>query len=316
MKRIAAVALVICFALLGTFNSYADTPLFSDVPGHWAQPYIDKLVERGVITGSEDGLFHPDMPITTSQFVSMILMSKYGKMNPVNDDPASGYVDYAYKNGIINEYDLDTKEEPLIRRFAARIGHTALLNDFKEEDEKDWSAAEKLQDLYTCKTCVLHVAQFYIKGIMLGRSDGIFDVNGNLTKAEAAVVIMRMLDPSLRNPQKNTAPSEDNSKEGMISPEAVKAIMESDKTALLIDVRSQEEHKASYILGSICVPLDEMMQDLQQTVIPPEKDTTIIVYCQKGIRSQKAFQILKEAGYTKVYNLGAIEDWPYEMASE
>jgi hypothetical protein len=44
------------------------------------------------------------------------------------------------------------------------------------------------------------VGQVYIKGIMLGRSYSQFDPDSHLTRAEASAIIMRMLDPLLRNP--------------------------------------------------------------------------------------------------------------------
>ena len=44
-----------------------------------------------------------------------------------------------------------------------------------EEDESDWSAAERLQDLYSCHVCLNHIAQVYVKGIMGGRREDLFD---------------------------------------------------------------------------------------------------------------------------------------------
>lgn len=39
------------------------------------------------------------------------------------------------------------------------------------------------------------------------------------------------------------------------------------------------------------------------------KDKTIIVYCASGGRSALAGKVLKDMGYSQVYNMGAFKDW-------
>jgi rhodanese-related sulfurtransferase len=39
------------------------------------------------------------------------------------------------------------------------------------------------------------------------------------------------------------------------------------------------------------------------------KEKSIIVYCASGGRSALAGKVLKDMGYTQVYNLGAFKDW-------
>ena len=50
-------------------NTKAD---FTDVVGHWAEPYIALLAEKGIITGYEDNTFHPDAPIARAEAVAII----------------------------------------------------------------------------------------------------------------------------------------------------------------------------------------------------------------------------------------------------
>jgi len=47
-------------------------PALGDIQGHWAQPVIEALVQRGAIKGYGDGSFRPDAPITAKQFESMV----------------------------------------------------------------------------------------------------------------------------------------------------------------------------------------------------------------------------------------------------
>lgn len=73
----------------------------------------------------------------------------------------------------------------------------------------------------------------------------------------------------------------------------------------LVDVRTPEEFSGGYIPGAININLQELQQKLSR--IP--KDKPVIVYCRSGNRSAFAANILKQAGYTEVYDLGGIIDW-------
>jgi len=83
--------------------------------------------------------------------------------------------------------------------------------------------------------------------------------------------------------------------------------------ACIVDVRTAEEYAASHIKGCIHIPLDQIDNALE-TIIP-DKSQKIIFYCAKGVRSQEAMKKALQLGYKKVYNLGSINDWPYEKVS-
>ena len=85
--------------------------------------------------------------------------------------------------------------------------------------------------------------------------------------------------------------------------------------AILIDVREADELAADgYIPGSIHIPLAEVEAKLPE--VAPDHNTEIIFYCASGKRSQKATELAVEMGYAKVYNLGGIKDWPYEIVKD
>jgi rhodanese-related sulfurtransferase len=78
--------------------------------------------------------------------------------------------------------------------------------------------------------------------------------------------------------------------------------------ALLIDVREPDElAEQSYnVKNSINIPLDSIESKIDS--IP--KDKQVILACQKGGRSQKAFDLLKEKGFTNIANLeGGMNAW-------
>lgn len=78
--------------------------------------------------------------------------------------------------------------------------------------------------------------------------------------------------------------------------------------AILLDVRTEEEYNEKHIDGASLLPLDEIdIDDISQLV--SDKDTPIIVYCRSGNRSQQAREKLIALGYSKVYDLGAMNNW-------
>lgn len=82
--------------------------------------------------------------------------------------------------------------------------------------------------------------------------------------------------------------------------------------AVLIDVRTAEERQSDgYIPGSIHIPVDEIETRLTETV--PDLSTELIFYCAAGKRAQSALETALELGYTDVYNLGGLADWPYDI---
>lgn len=282
---------------------------FPDTKGHWAQEYIEALVERGVVTGMGDGLFHPEETVTNAQFVAMLIKSRCGAMESVGERWYSDYMDYALRKGIITDLENEFPDAAIMRQSAARVIHEMLNKVYNEVDDENWLEAERLADLYDCHTCVMHVAQVYVKGIMSGSGDGLFHGSDMLTRAQAAVIIMRLIDSSLRTPPKQSIEGD-----SLITLEIALGLMK--KGAVLVDVRPADEYAAGHIKGSISMPIGSIISNPQSAFKGIESGSTIIVYCRRGTNSRRATRILGEAGYTKVYNLGGIEEWEYDLAME
>jgi rhodanese-related sulfurtransferase/deoxycytidylate deaminase len=276
---------------------------------HLDKAYILNLKERGIITGMNDSLFHPEYKITTEQFVTIIIRSSKGNIAPTGDGWSWGYMDYALHKGIIEDYDMTNINNPIERRSVARIVHEALLTEFGERDEDKWSAAENLSDLYACHTCVMHIAQMYVKGIMLGRDNNVFDAKGSLTGAEAAAIVVRMLDREQRIPQ--TEGKEFKSKN--LHPHEAWELMLNDSTAMLVDVRTNEEYKIGHIEESICIPLMDISNN--PFSVCENKNTPIILYCERGYKSSAAAQALIDVGYSRIYTIPGIGQYQYKVSS-
>jgi rhodanese-related sulfurtransferase len=76
--------------------------------------------------------------------------------------------------------------------------------------------------------------------------------------------------------------------------------------ARLVDVRSPAEFASGHLDGAINLPVDELPARAGE--IGPA-DTSVVVYCRSGARSARAAGILREKGYSRVLDLGAMSRW-------
>lgn len=86
-----------------------------------------------------------------------------------------------------------------------------------------------------------------------------------------------------------------------------------DAGALIVDVRTTEEWEAGHVAGAAHFSLEERMFQNQIPNVP--KDTEMYLYCRSGNRTAQAKQILDQAGFTNVTDLGAMTDWQVAGAS-
>ena len=96
-----------------------------------------------------------------------------------------------------------------------------------------------------------------------------------------------------------------------ITDDEAKKELEKDSNIILLDVRTKEEYDEKHIKGAILIPSAELENKVTTEI--PDKEHKIFVYCRTGIRAKAACEILKDLGYTNIYNLGGIVDWKYEL---
>jgi phage shock protein E len=73
--------------------------------------------------------------------------------------------------------------------------------------------------------------------------------------------------------------------------------------ALLVDVRTPAEFNSGHLAHAINIPLDQIESKLPQQV--KDKNQTVLLHCQSGMRSGLAMKKLKRLGYANVFNLGS-----------
>lgn len=100
----------------GTYAALLDAslPNLTDIGGHWAEPYILKIVGLRVASGQPDGTFAPDVALTRAQAAKMLALA----LGIAPDDTvalpfadkaqipswATGYVAAVYKSGLMQGY--------------------------------------------------------------------------------------------------------------------------------------------------------------------------------------------------------------------
>lgn len=79
-----------------------------------------------------------------------------------------------------------------------------------------------------------------------------------------------------------------------------------DEGVTLIDVRTPAEYEQAHIPDITWIPIDELPNRLEE--VP--KDEQVIFVCQSGVRSERARDLARQAGYTQVTSMqGGMGEW-------
>jgi len=168
---------------------------FSDTQGHWAEQAIRDLVSLDAINGFSDGTFKPNTPITRAEFTSILVKAlgftcETGKIfSDTKDHWAQACISTAEANGLVTGLDADkfgpddslTREQmAVIVARAAKLDVISTITTFSDDNRiSTWA-----------KPAVAAVAW---NQLVTGLPNGTFNPQGKATRAEAAVVILRLI---------------------------------------------------------------------------------------------------------------------------
>lgn len=86
-----------------------------------------------------------------------------------------------------------------------------------------------------------------------------------------------------------------------ISADEVFAALSAQEPIILLDVRTEMEHKKAHIAGSTHIALGEVKEKVEKRI--PKKDAKVYVYCLSGSRSELIVHFMEQIGYTDVHNM-------------
>ena len=86
-------------------------------------------------------------------------------------------------------------------------------------------------------------------------------------------------------------------------------MLQTNGDVIILDTRERKEFEVSKINGALYVGFADFSTEIISEILP-SKDTSIVVYCSLGIRSEEIGEKLKKAGFSNVQNLyGGIFEW-------
>lgn len=179
--------------------SNGQSSYFLDVYHHWAQQDIYRAVQAGLFAGTEPMIFQPDAPLKRGMVV--VLLSRVRKANlsfynnrqvfadVAPDNWCASAVAWAAENGLVSgvSEELFAPDEPVSREQLAVMLNALLKPDktifrpvvFADKDDISPWAIESVE----------RIAEL---GLMQGRPDGTFAPQDALSRAEAAVILLRL----------------------------------------------------------------------------------------------------------------------------
>jgi len=81
------------------------------------------------------------------------------------------------------------------------------------------------------------------------------------------------------------------------------------KNAVVLDVRTTDEYKAGHIPNATQIDVLKK-EEFKAQISSLDKNKTYLVYCRSGKRSKDAMNIMKELGFTKLFDLnGGFSNW-------
>ncbi len=208
MKKIRLLSLA-AILLFGASLSFADTG-FKDVAStHWAISYINFLSSEEIIAGYPDSTFKPENPVKINEFITMTIKALGYNLESKSTDWSKPYIDKAIELGVIENKEFDSYGANITREQMVSIAANALaLTEVKVGNQLDSYLKVDIKDYYLIDGYYIqNVFEVYKWGIVGGFPDGTFKPKNTASRAEACVVLNKIMNPETRTPySKSDAP--------------------------------------------------------------------------------------------------------------
>lgn len=189
----------------GTYSLMEFKKTFKDLDNHWSKKDVELMASKHIVKGIDEERFAPDNLITRAEFVSLIsraLDLKYkGSTDKVFTDANVGNWYYrdvmaAYEAGLIDGVGQGRfgASDNMTREQMATILNRVFNKGSLIDNERIESLFSEYMDTDDISSWAREGVAYAIENsIMTGGSKGKFNPRGNATRAEAAVVLKRLL---------------------------------------------------------------------------------------------------------------------------
>lgn len=211
IKKLASAMIIL--TLSSTAIAFpAEAKTFSDVPqSHWAYSVIDEASDDGIMNAKAAGVFAPNATLTRAEYATMLynLAPESDVMKLVHGSTADNglydvdgnawYADtvsWAVARGVFKNNDGSFSPNRTITREEMAVATYEFLHKYCDgkfvldsiykgfTDDAAFSSSANRDKVYILVN----------NGIIAGKSDGSFDPQGSLTRAEAAAMAVRVAD--------------------------------------------------------------------------------------------------------------------------
>lgn len=203
LLSVVAAASLIMSAQAANLTSYRDVP-----KSHWAYDAIWDMTERDMFSGTASpvngiGTFSPNQAMTRAQFVAVL--TRYLYPEELSETATTPWYkqnyDVALKHGLLTFDELnngDLKQTCTRQEMAMMLVRAAYLEN--GEVAQNLLPIESIADYNSIdKSYQQYVRQAFSMGLIAGiDSKGTFSPRSSLNRAQAAVVIYRLIDPTTR----------------------------------------------------------------------------------------------------------------------
>ena len=176
---------------------------FQDIAEHWAEDYIEQIIDLGIVGGKTPTSFAPDDYITRAEITKIAMEAFKLEHNPIMvtsftdiklDDWHATYIEAATKAGWVQGYD--TEWNTKVFNPNLHLNRTEALEILLEaagfEISEDITA--NLGDTATGTWCTKYVNFASKNGIVDGYFDSESKIDNDITRAEVAKIVIKILD--------------------------------------------------------------------------------------------------------------------------
>ena len=200
-RRLAAGALSIALAvtMLST-TAFAASVKFSDVPSnHWASSSITEMADKGIMSGIGNNLFAPSQQLSNAEFITMLVRQFYSdKMGAEGSAWYAPFMAAAKSANILAGTGVGSNEGLATSTINRYDMAQLMYNVLKAEGitTSSLSDTSKVADWASVPATYRDaVSVCYNMGMLSGvDNNGTFNGTGNMDRAQAAVVMDRLLE--------------------------------------------------------------------------------------------------------------------------